>query len=273
MVSVATFVTMCTLSALAPQRPDTPPPLPIPESALESLRTMEDVINASVLASGARAPANLTLPVLINRRAILEFALAHYPSQLRDTPRSVRAFAWMFVDTRGIVAESRLVRPSGDSLLDALALEVLRVMRFEPALIGRDAVGLWLPYPIQLGSYRQLTEALAQETKPPSDSDPPHFTPYTVPPRLTNRDHVQRALVRLYPPGLRNKHVGGKTVVWAFVDSDGRVTKAIVKTSSGYEQLDDAALEVAYAMQFSSALNGKRPVSVWIQLPIVFSVK
>ena len=98
----------------------------------------------------------------------------------------------------------------------------------------------------------------------------PRFTPYTVAPELRNRDAVGRALERNYPPLLRDSGIGGRVLVWIFIDEQGRVVRTQVKETSGYEALDAAATKVADLMQFSPALNRDAHVPVWVALPIEF---
>lgn len=99
----------------------------------------------------------------------------------------------------------------------------------------------------------------------------PVFTPYTVAPDLKNRDAVSRALVKFYPPLLRDSGIGGTVLVWFFIDEQGRVQKTDINKSSGQKALDDAALKVADVMQFTPALNRDQKVKVWVAIPIVFT--
>ncbi len=101
----------------------------------------------------------------------------------------------------------------------------------------------------------------------------PRFTPFTVRPELKNRSEIARALERNYPPLLRDAGIGGETLVWFFIDENGRVQKTQINKSSGYDALDQAALTVAEQMQFSPALNRDKKVPVWVAIPIVFSSK
>lgn len=101
----------------------------------------------------------------------------------------------------------------------------------------------------------------------------PVFTPYTVKPELTNRTAVQQALIRNYPPLLRDAGIGGTVLLWALIDESGNVLKSQVKEGSGHEALDQAAQKVAEIMKFSPALNRDQKVKVWIQLPIVFKTQ
>lgn len=98
----------------------------------------------------------------------------------------------------------------------------------------------------------------------------PVFTPFTVAPALRNREEVGRALERHFPAALRQAGISGRTLVWFFIDVHGRVVKAQVKQSSGYDAFDEAALTVADLMIFSPAQDRDRYVPVWVALPIDF---
>jgi periplasmic protein TonB len=98
----------------------------------------------------------------------------------------------------------------------------------------------------------------------------PMFTPYTVSPRVLNRDEVTQMLVRTYPSILRDAGIGGAVNVWFLIDDDGAVIKTQIAETSGYAALDEAALKVADVMKFSPAMNRDKRVQVWVSLPIRF---
>jgi protein TonB len=101
----------------------------------------------------------------------------------------------------------------------------------------------------------------------------PTFVPMTVRPEVKNRTAVQAALERTYPPMLRDAGIGGRPVVWFFIDEDAQVLRTRLSKSSGYDALDQAALEVADIMEFSPAYNRDRKVPVWVEIAIDFSAK
>ena len=101
----------------------------------------------------------------------------------------------------------------------------------------------------------------------------PAFTPMTVRPDLLNRSEVQQALMRLYPPVLRDAGIGGQVTVWFYISEEGTVLDRRISRSSGHMPLDEAALGVADVFRFSPALNREQVVPVWIQLPITFQVQ
>jgi protein TonB len=113
---------------------------------------------------------------------------------------------------------------------------------------------------------------------PPTDdgggdiSRAPVFTPMTVRPEIRNRSEVQQALMREYPPLLRDAGIGGTVVVWFFITEEGIVQDKRVSQTSGQIQFDEAALKVADVFRFSPALNRDQRVQVWIEVPITFQV-
>jgi len=104
-------------------------------------------------------------------------------------------------------------------------------------------------------------------------SETPTLTPFTVRPDIRNREQLQRALAREYPLLLRDAGIGGTVEVWFQIDEEGVVQETLVKTSSGHEALDWAALKVAEIIEFTPALNRDKRVSVWISLPITFTIR
>ena len=116
---------------------------------------------------------------------------------------------------------------------------------------------------------------------PPSPTDEgeadlsaaPVFTPMTVRPEIRNRREVEAALMREYPSILRGSGIGGQVIVWFFISKEGSVLDRRVFESSGFAQLDEAALKVADVFQFTPALNRDKIVPVWIRFPITFQVQ
>jgi TonB family protein len=93
-----------------------------------------------------------------------------------------------------------------------------------------------------------------------------------VRPEILNRDEVEAALAREYPPILRNAGIGGRAIVYFFISRQGTVLDRRIFESSGQVSLDEAALKVADVFKFSPALNREEIVEVWIQFPIIFQV-
>ena len=111
------------------------------------------------------------------------------------------------------------------------------------------------------------------KTSATSADERPVFIPRDVEPRLANRDRFLKLLMRSYPQPLRDAGIGGRVILWVFVDEEGRVSRSLVKASSGYESLDQAARTVSKQMVFEPAMNRDRPIGVWVAQSIQFEVK
>lgn len=101
--------------------------------------------------------------------------------------------------------------------------------------------------------------------------DQSRFIPYDTPPRLQNARDVSRTIQELYPAELREAGVGGMANVWLFIDETGAVQEAQLNRSSGVDNLDAAALELALTMMFEPARHREKAVAVWVAVPITFS--
>jgi len=120
------------------------------------------------------------------------------------------------------------------------------------------------------GSATTASLVMQVDTPPPIPTDGPVFTPFTVAPTLKNAPVVALLLRMMYPEELRSAGIDGKAQVWFFIDETGTVQKTLIKTSTGNEALDEVALLVAEAMEFTPALNRDVPVKVWVDMPIIF---
>ena len=98
----------------------------------------------------------------------------------------------------------------------------------------------------------------------------PVFTPYDVPPELQNGNTVRAVMEDRYPARLKNTWKGGTAEVAIYVCDRGTVRATVLRKSSGYEALDQAALEVAEIMAFQPAKYSGNPVGVWVTYPITF---
>lgn len=91
-----------------------------------------------------------------------------------------------------------------------------------------------------------------------------------VEPTLVNSEEVRSLLERFYADSLKQEGVGGRVLLWLQISEAGTVTDMKIRTSSGYDVLDEAAREIAASMRFTPAENEGDPVSVWIAQPIDF---
>src|SRR5688572_29411057 len=238
------LLTACMSSALTLPS-DTPPTLRVPAPRVGELFSMSELIAASRLINGARAPSSITPPIMINHEAVLEFIKERFPESSGSEPPM--PFAWVFVSETGEPHVAGLVKSTSDPALDSLAIATARQARFKPASISGVPVSLWIPVAIPLG-----------RESPPGE----RVTPYTIKPELVNRDAIGKRLVDYYPAALRSRGVGGEVLLWVLVDKSGRVAKSVVKRRAADNEFNSAAQHVARGMIFTPARNYDKPVAV-----------
>jgi TonB family protein len=92
-------------------------------------------------------------------------------------------------------------------------------------------------------------------------------------PELVNRAAVSGALSREYPPQLRASGQTGTVLLRFRVMEDGKADRRTVSVEQvSHPDFADAAVRVVYAMRFRPARLNRRPVPVWVTLPVTFTL-
>ena len=94
-----------------------------------------------------------------------------------------------------------------------------------------------------------------------------------VQPRLVNASEVQRALVRSFPPLLRDQGAAGEVKIRERIRDDGVVDQASIETIDATDyRFAQAAREVVMKMRFAPARLGGRPLPYWMNIPVTFQL-
>lgn len=73
-----------------------------------------------------------------------------------------------------------------------------------------------------------------------------------------------------YPPLSKRLGEQGKVVVYAFIEVNGTASQAEVRSSSGYERLDRAALQTVLQWRYIPGKRAGVPEAMWFNIPINF---
>lgn len=76
-----------------------------------------------------------------------------------------------------------------------------------------------------------------------------------------------------YPPLSRRLKEQGKVMLRVMVTASGEPASIELDKSSGFERLDQAAMEAVKQWRFVPAKRGEQAVSAWVVVPLSFSVK
>lgn len=89
-----------------------------------------------------------------------------------------------------------------------------------------------------------------------------------VPPRII------RSVQPEYPSAERNARIEGTAIVRLLIDTDGSVEEAVIVSSSGNSNLDNAAVNACYKWKFISAKNSVgQKIRCYANLPITFKLR
>lgn len=77
----------------------------------------------------------------------------------------------------------------------------------------------------------------------------------------------------LYPERMRNLEAEGLVIVGAALDTSGRVFDTRLLKSSGFAELDSAAIKAVRSARFSPAIQYKKPIAVKISVPVRFTLR
>lgn len=75
-----------------------------------------------------------------------------------------------------------------------------------------------------------------------------------------------------YPESARRAGIEGDVIIKVLVDVDGSILDARIFLSSGFEELDNAALAASMKAKFEPAKQFGTPVKVWVSIPIKFKL-
>jgi protein TonB len=113
----------------------------------------------------------------------------------------------------------------------------------------------------------------AAEFAPPAPAAPAAPAAPPAPPRMdlpsSSADYLNNPPPP-YPPLSKRMGEQGRVVIRARIEVDGSASQAEIRTSSGYERLDQAALQTVRRWRY---LPGKRagvPEAMWFNIPIQF---
>lgn len=88
-----------------------------------------------------------------------------------------------------------------------------------------------------------------------------------VPPRIISQVWPE------YPVSALEKGIEGMVLVQAYIGINGNTERLEVKTSSGYPELDEAAIKAVSNWQFAPATQNGAALASWFEVPIRFRLR
>lgn len=108
--------------------------------------------------------------------------------------------------------------------------------------------------------------ALAPIAAPVATKPTPAAPPQVVLPS-SDADYLQNTKP-MYPPHSKRLGEQGKVIVRVLIDADGLAQKAEVRSSSGYDRLDQSALDTVLSWRYVPGKRAGVATAMWFNVPI-----
>ena len=142
----------------------------------------------------------------------------------------------------------------------------------EQAVNPEDFTGQGTEGGVAKGVESGVAQSTVERTTP-ADEGTYELSAVEEQPRPTNIQDLRRQLERNYPPLLRDARVTGTVQVRMRVMEDGTVDASSIQvTNSSHEQFNDPTIRSVQRLRFRPAKVNGRPVKVWVELPIQWTV-
>jgi protein TonB len=130
----------------------------------------------------------------------------------------------------------------------------------------------FIPPPEVSVAIQTATNAIQTVTneRPPEVVPPKPAPPVEVPGTKAGFDpkHPIRPTEDFYPAASKRANEEGVTLLEIYISTDGKVTDARVKTSSGFDRLDEAAITYAKTWRMKPATRAGVPEGSWVSIPV-----
>ncbi len=129
------------------------------------------------------------------------------------------------------------------------------------------------PAKVPVAQSTPTTEAKTESVAPPSPvvaSAPPASVPVEQKPLVRAEADYLNNPKPSYPRLSKRMGEQGEVRLRVLVAVDGRVASVQLSRSSGFERLDEAALESVKQWRFKPATQGGEPLETWVEVPVKF---
>jgi protein TonB len=203
---------------------------------------------------------------------------AYYPQQESSllTKRGIIFLAIIVIHVLVIYAFASGLAKSGKRYLQTiLQTNIINQEKVKELPPPPPPVDLKERPPIQVVA-PEVSITIPVETAPITVAKPPPPPPPVVvrppPPGTPVQVTFRPDISNYYPEAARREGQEGRAIIKICVNQLGKIDNAEVATSSGFPELDEAAIKVAKAYRFKPATSEGKPVSSCPTLPVKFEL-
>lgn len=183
-----------------------------------------------------------------------------YPEMDKQQGIQGRVLLNLVISKTGAIKSVQIMESTGSATLDAQAVVAAQELTFKPAMKDGQPVEseMKLPFKFKLQNEPNTArkEKLDQVTSEPEP--------------IGGIGSVLKNII--YPAEAKKEGRSGMTVLSIQVSENGTVLKVSVAKSSGFTDLDQAAMDAAQKIQFRPALKDGKAVTADVMLPVKFKL-
>jgi protein TonB len=194
---------------------------------------------------------------------VLAFLLTYAPA--RDALKSIAPLMVQLIRPELPAPPTPRPEPKVDKLPKPLPIKRVQPRpEPEPLILAAQAPAAAVPAVVVSPDPKPLppVETRAAPPAPPAAIVPPNF----------NANYLDNP-APVYPPLARRMGEEGRVMLRVYVEATGLPSKVEIRTSSGFERLDQAALEAVKRWKFVPARQGDLAVPAHVVVPISFSLR
>ncbi len=195
-------------------------------------------------------------------------SLVEYPEKAKRAGLEGKVIVSALIDTNGKVIKVEVDR-STNPIFEESARKAMMKARFTPALQNTKPVKLWYTLPIvfKLQNPDNITRDSIIHISIPESLERYNFVSVDVEPQPLQDiyNFVE------YPEEAKKAGLEGRVVVYALIDTSGKVIQVEID-SSGYTILEESARKAMFNVQFTPAIKDDKAVEYWYMMPVLFKL-
>ncbi|MBI3125000.1 MAG: energy transducer TonB [Ignavibacteriales bacterium] len=196
-----------------------------------------------------------------------------YPQIAKLAGIEGKVYVETLISENGDVLETKVMKSDHETLIGA-AVAAIKTTKFSPAISKESKkVRAWVVIPIvfKLEEDKKELKAITSVDNSKTDNE------VELDPDINSFQAVEKvpklveSVMPEYPDAAKKTGITGKVFVKVLVDKFGNSKKAVVIRSDN-KQFDEPSINAAMKSKFTPAVQGGKPVAVWIVLPYKFAL-
>ncbi len=189
-----------------------------------------------------------------------------YPELAKNAGITGTVVVMAYINETGKVTETKVLKSIPDTGLDEAAAQAIIKTQFRPAQQRDKYVGVWITIPVNF----KLKEGEKSGADLSKINNEMEFVPYDTPPEP---EHGYNEILHNLQVVLKEKQKeDGTVIIQAFIDENGTVQETKIVKGLDNQKLNDAASKALMMTKFVPAMQGEKPVGVWISIPVNFTL-